>query len=778
MVLKNRDSSLNSPKNRPDNSLTQLERRLELVDNEFRETRIEFERILDLMTHGVRIINRDHSIRAVNKAFADMFGVDPREAVGMECYRVFPSAFCHTDQCRLVRILNGEEQVTTEIQRMRRDGSSIPCVITAIPLKNSSGEITGIIETLRDLSLRRHIQAQLAESEDRYKALINLGTEVGEAVVMLQDLGGVEALQTFVSDEWPRITGYSKDELLKMSFVELVAPSERDASLSRHRLKMSGKTLRGLFEIGITRKDGTLVPVELTSAFTMYRGQRANVAYIRDISERKKTESEFKKQATLLQAQLDASIDGIMIVDPDGHRLLQNRSVNRIWGINPDTPGDTTRQDRLSLIAARTKSPSQFRETVMRLANDPVAKIRDEIDLVDGKIIERYSAPVTGADGKRYGRIWNFHDVTESKQVEHALKESEKFYRTLFENTGTATSLSEADTTIVLVNTEFETLSGFTKAELEGKKRWTEFIPPADLPQAMSYANQISADPAAVPNGFEMRFVDRQKRIKNVIVTVNQIPGGTRRIASIKDITRRQKAEKDLKKSRQRVRDLLEHVEMVREEERKRIAQEMHDELGQLLTALKMDVVWLSKRLPQEDPAVLGKATQMRQTIDMTIQSIKRISAELRPHLLDNLGISAAIEWQLKQIAEVTGLDCSFVSHPADIVTDSASSVALFRIFQETITNAVRHSNASRVVVKLDQLSERVCLSVEDNGVGIKHSAITDAKSFGLISIKERAHVLGGSVEISGKPGKGTTVVADIPAHNKEVGHGKDINRR
>ena len=116
-----------------------------------------------------------------------------------------------------------------------------------------------------------------------------------------------------------------------------------------------------------------------------------------------------------------------------------------------------------------------------------------------------------------------------------------------------------------------------------------------------------------------------------MIVTVNRIPGGTRRIASIKDITRRKKVEKDLKKSRERIRDLLGHVELVREEERKRIAVEIHDELGQLLTALKMDVVWLAKRIPAEQEPMQDKARQMRQTVDMTIQSVKRISGRIAP---------------------------------------------------------------------------------------------------------------------------------------------------
>ena len=756
--------------------LEPLRYKLRQVEAALRDARTEFEHVLDMVTHGMRIINKDYSIKAINKAFAELSGVGAEEAIGRKCYEVFPSPFCHTPQCRLTRILGGEENVRAEIERTKGDGSTIPCIITATPFRNVNGETVGIIETFRDLSLRRQMQAQLLESEGRYEALINLGTEVGEAVVMLQDESGIEALQTFVSDEWPRITGYSKNELLKMSFFDLVASSERQASIERHRVKMSGKTLRGLFEVNVVRKDGSVIPVELTSAFTMYQGQRANVAYIRDILERKKAEEELNKQRILLQAQLDSSIDGIMVVDLEGNRLIQNNRVAEIWGIEKQFRSKRPRNLQLRTHADMTKNPQQFIDKVELMIRQPTETLRDEIELVDGKVIERYSVPITGADGRYYGRIWNFHDVTENRQAERALKESEELYRTLFENTGTATSLSEDDTTVVLVNTEFEKLSGYSKAEIEGKMKWTEFIPSADLPLATEYSRRIAADPLIVPNGFEIRFVGRDKRPKNVIVTVNQIPGGTRRITSIKDITRRKKVERDLKKSRERIRDLLEHVELVREEERKRIAVEIHDELGQLLTALKMDVVWLAKRLPAEQGPMQEKAHSMRQTVDMTIQSVKRISAELRPHVLDNLGLSAAIEWQVKQIKDVTGVDCQFISYPTDVVADSDSSVALFRIFQEAITNAVRHSRASQIKVELRQSPGRILLMVEDNGLGIKHSEIMDAKSFGLISIKERARALGGDVEITGKPNKGTVITAELPLRKKEDAHGKEFS--
>ena len=650
MTVRVRGVSETDPVQHDTSELVALQAKLIQTEEALRMTRSELNHVFDTVTHGIRIINKDYTVRFINKTFAELSGISAEEALGRKCYEVFPSSFCHTAECRLARVISGEELVRTETERKTADGTSIPCVISVFPFHGPDGELVGVIETFRDISLRKKMQAELLESEERYGALINLGTEVGEAVVMLQDMDGKEAVQTFVSDEWPRITGYTRDELLGMSFFELVKPAECQDSMKRHRLKISGVALPGLFELTIVRKDGTEMPVELTSAFTNYQGQRANVAYIRDITQR--------------------------------------------------------------------------------------------------------------------------------RQAEQALRDSEKLYRTLFENTGTATCLAEEDMTITLVNSEYEKLSGYSKAEIEGKKKWPEFVASADLARSMEFSRQLRSGSPQTPNSFEVGFLDRNRHVKNVILTVDRIPGSDRRIASIKDITRRKQAEKALRKSRQRIRDLLGHVEKVREEERKRIAAEIHDELGQLLTAMKMDVVWLAKRIPADQNLMLDKAQSMRQLVDMTIQSVKRISAELRPHVLDNLGLVAAIDWQVTQIKEVTDIDCRFTSTLADDATDQDTSVALFRIFQEAVTNAIRHARASKIKIELKKKREQVVLSVQDNGRGIKHSEITDAKSFGLIGIKERAHALGGEVDIVGRPNRGTVVTATIPMKMKGVAHGKNTHRR
>jgi PAS domain S-box-containing protein len=227
------------------------------------------------------------------------------------------------------------------------------------------------------------------------------------------------------------------------------------------------------------------------------------------------------------------------------------------------------------------------------------------------------------------------------------------------------------------------------------------------------------------------------------------------------DVTERKLFEEELKSSRERLRQLLAHVQSVREDERTRISREIHDELGQALTALKMDLSWLIKRLGKEQKPILEKAHQMSQLIDMNIQTVKRISAELRPGLLDNLGLTAALEWQADEFRKRTGIKCEVSVRPNDIELERDLSTAIFRIFQETLTNVVRHAKADRVRVNLKRNEDRLVLKIVDNGKGISEKEISSPKSIGLIGMRERVHFFGGGVEITGN--KGTTVTVTIP---------------
>jgi len=215
-----------------------------------------------------------------------------------------------------------------------------------------------------------------------------------------------------------------------------------------------------------------------------------------------------------------------------------------------------------------------------------------------------------------------------------------------------------------------------------------------------------------------------------------------------------------LRESEDQLRRLAAHLISVREEERAHIAREIHDELGQVLTGIKMEVGWLQKRL--KEPQLLEKTESMSKLIDSTVQTVRKIATGLRPEMLDDMGLVAAVGWQAKEFQKRTGIRTR-AKLPPERKFDFEISTAVFRIFQEILTNVARHSRATRVDVQLAASDERIELEVTDNGVGIPEGELRGRKSLGLLGMQERALLFGGEVVVSGVPGQGTRVAVSIP---------------
>jgi signal transduction histidine kinase len=234
-------------------------------------------------------------------------------------------------------------------------------------------------------------------------------------------------------------------------------------------------------------------------------------------------------------------------------------------------------------------------------------------------------------------------------------------------------------------------------------------------------------------------------------------------LATIEMASHKYATEKKLIESQEQLHNLSLHLQSVRERESTRIAREIHDELGQILTALKMDLSWLNKRLTNGQKPLLEKTKSMSKLTDRIIKAVQRISTELRPGILDDLGLIPAIEWQAQEFEDRTDIKCEIVIDNGEIDLDQDRSTSLFRIFQEALTNVARHANATEIKVSLKEKPDKLLLKIEDNGRGITEEEISDPKSFGLIGIRERIYPWGGEVNIKGIWNEGTTVTVILP---------------
>jgi len=303
------------------------------------------------------------------------------------------------------------------------------------------------------------------------------------------------------------------------------------------------------------------------------------------------------------------------------------------------------------------------------------------------------------------------------------------------------------DFAVILLDVRMPGIDGFETARLIRSRERSRLTPVIFLTAA---ADEMSS----MFRGYEVGAVDYLQ--KPVVPEILKS-----KVAVFVELHR--KSER-LKESEDKLRRLAAHLISVREEERAHIAREIHDELGQVLTGLKMEVTWLAKRL-REKP-LIEKTDSMCALIDTTVQTVRKIATGLRPEMLDDMGIIAAVGWQAKEFQKRTGIRCR-AKLPPEVKLDIDVSTTMFRIFQEILTNVARHSRATRVDMELTIAEDKVALDVVDNGVGIADSDLHGKKSLGLLGMHERALLFGGEVNITGTPGHGTRVSVSIPLRQR-----------
>ncbi len=282
--------------------------------------------------------------------------------------------------------------------------------------------------------------------------------------------------------------------------------------------------------------------------------------------------------------------------------------------------------------------------------------------------------------------------------------------------------------------------------------------------------SKFSIDQFNIPFHAEVGIRDKtlEDRIYKLRIGNDSSAGKQHNVLMFEDITKRKKTQAELERSHEQLRSLSSHLQLVREEERTTIAREIHDELGQILTAMKIDLGLLESKFDKNQTSLIERTRLISKFIDATVETVQKISGELRPRLLDELGLVPAIELETMEFRKRTGLRCRTKLDIEEIVLDWNISTNLFRIFQEALTNITRHAKAKIVKVSLIKKNEELVLSVADNGVGFPEEKIYNPKSFGLMGIRERVRFLGGKVKIVSVPCKGTTINVTVPL-NKRV---------
>ena len=527
----------------------------------------------------------------------------------------------------------------------------------------------------------------------------------------------------------------------------------------------SGNTTCGLLQVNDRRK-GVFTPARISVLEII--GDNISIAI-----DKFNAEEALKKSEDKFRMLVNLSPSGIYMTDENGKCTFVNEAWCKMAGMEPEEAyGDgwinaihpNDRSHVFNLWEIYVNSGKEWNWTYRFL--DKMGDIR---------WIYGLSKPVINKDGKIIGFLGTNTDITERRKVEtdrklaeENLKHSEEKYRLLSEQSGIGVGLYSKEGIILYYNSRAlknlggkpEDLVGKSLQDVFGKKDGTKYLKRVKETIRLS-KNLVFEDYFTSATG-NYWFASSHSPFRNSngeIIGVQVVSH---------DITERKLIESQLIQTTSELRELTRHMVEVREEERTAIARDLHDDLGQKLTALNMDISWLKSRIGVQSHSVENKIKQMVLQMEDTIDSIQKISFGLRPSILDDLGLVPAIEWQLTDFHKSSGLSCTFSRSPSNILVDARISLVVFRIIQEALTNIARHSGATKVNIKLSLTSGILEISIKDNGSGIAQEKIDSNKSFGLIGMRERVNFVNGEISITGRQGEGTRVHVSIPVGSRQ----------
>ena len=397
---------------------------------------------------------------------------------------------------------------------------------------------------------------------------------------------------------------------------------------------------------------------------------------------------------------------------------------------------------------------------------DNVEYYENQIITKDGNIrlVAFHNTLLIDNDSKIIGVLFSGVDITDRRLAEIEIANQLNRNITILNTMNDGFILTDDQGNIVDVNPSYCNLVGYTAEELMQMniREIDVSIPTDEVDRRIKQMISKGSD------SFNTKHKTKEGEIIDLAVSiaVNRFEHKTLVTCFMRDITLQNMALQELNKSREEIGELAQYLQEVREEERQRIATEIHDDLGQALTALKLDTSILLNKVSNEDHTIISKLKSMKDLADQSIKTVQKISSDLRPGILDDLGLTAALEWEINKFEERTGIRCNLIISPYDISFDDKINITVFRLVQEACTNVARHSKATKLEITITKELTKLHLVIKDNGIGITSEQINNSKSFGLFGMRERLRNLRGGINFTGEPNKGTTVNIVIPLNS------------
>jgi PAS domain S-box-containing protein len=730
----------------------------EQLDKEFLN---EMQLIANLGTYSVDIVR---GMWSCSEVLANIFGIDAGYEKTSENWLaiVHPDWQAEISNYFIIEVIGNKKKFDKEYKIIRQHDKAERWVHGLGRLKfNSNNQPIVMVGTVQDITDRKQMEIELTiakeraeESNSKFSSYVE---NAPDGVFVTDDTGNFLEVNPAASF----ITGYSKQELLTMSVTGLAAPDTVEETQGKFELLLLNGSLKN--EARYIHKNGEM---RYLSVEAVKLSESRIIGFVKDITRRKLADKEIIKSNERFELIAKATNDGLWDWELKTNKLWANEIHQQLYGLHlGDAVPDYKEWQQRIHPEDRERTVKAFEEAQLSDMQSHAEEYRfftenrGWINVLGRTLIER------NKDGMPVRLIGSMIDITEHEKAEEELLKSKQQFQNLVENISGVYWVNDLDLHQTLyISPYYETIWGRKSEDLyKNPADFINAVHPDDKEYLYEAYKSIAASTVTNisyriirPDG-EVRWISAKTKV------VTDKNGKKIEYGYAEDITSRKKAEQEIKNTNEQLRELTAHLQSIREEERKRIGREIHDELGQQLTAIKMDVVWIDKKIPAETTALKTKLKNINALLDGSNQAIRRILSELRPVILDDHGLIEAMEWLGRQFTATTGIPVKFTISKTAIKVPEPVSTCIFRVYQEAFTNITRHAKAKAVTASLKIINGNILLSIADDGKGFKPALVQNKKSFGIFGMKERVFSLNGKFDLVSAPAKGTKINITLP---------------
>lgn len=726
------------------------------ADKKLQEERILLRTLIDNLPDYIYV--KDSSFRHVinNKANVELIGAaSEKETLGKTAFDYFEESVARGILADDEYVFKTGKPIISQEELIRtRSGEQRWLLTTKVALPDQEQKTSMLVGISRDITEIKKAQKELENSNERFEmisrttndAIWEWDLETNSVWVneMHQHLYGL-TLQDPVPDqeEWKKRIHPDDKNLTTRGLDEAIA-SNKNVWIAEYRFLTSNDEYKTIYDRTYIVRDKDGKPLRLLGSMM-------------DITARKKAEEQIRKEKELSDFIIN-SLPGVFYFYDENLKLIRwNRQLESITGYSSRELSEMNPQNLFD-GADKIHMMDRSKKVFQLGSGDAEASFTTKA----GEKIPFYFTGSRMLYENKFSVLGIGIDITDRKKMEITLRQSEEKYRLLFSSSPLPMWVFEISTLKFLDVNEAAVLQyGYQREEFLQMSVKDIRLPEevdrliAQTKESQSGVRQTGTWKHKKKDG---QFIDVEVNSHDILFNQKLA-----RLVLANDITEKVKSQQLILDNSRQLRELTARLHEIREEERMHMAHEIHDELGQRLTVLKMDISWLNRKLITEDEMAKEKIKNTLTLLDGTIKIVRKIATDLRPGILDDLGLIPALEWQSKEFEVWSGINASFHSNMSEITLPALVSTSLFRIFQESLTNVARHAEARHIDSELLVKEDEITLTIIDDGRGFDTSALGNKKTLGIMGMKERTMGIGGEYTIKSSPGKGTVVSVQIP---------------